>query len=160
VSLPRIVVDNSAIIPAYLPEDASDSYDAGLVTNRARALVRAIRLRRVNAYVPPSFFREFLNVIVARIGQSRDRQLFDQAREHWEDLLDLRLNTVPLKDLLPLLGPLTFDDFCPPADSWYVAAAMQTTATFWISHEHSDGLVEVARRHITVRLLSVEAPDF
>ena len=59
-----------AVLPAYFREPESTVFDAGLVTNRAVALVHAIRLRRVNAYVPPSFYREFLNVATRPLNES------------------------------------------------------------------------------------------
>ena len=46
------------------------------------------------------------------------------------------------------------EDACPAADAWYLAAAMHAKADFWISHEHKDGLVAIAAKHVTVRLLS------
>ena len=55
MSLPRIVLDNSAALPAFFPETRNDYYDAGLVTNRARSLIQTIRAGRVHAYVPPTF---------------------------------------------------------------------------------------------------------
>lgn len=162
MSLPRIVVDNSAMIPAFFPEEDSTAFDARLVTHRARSLVRAIRLRRVNAYVPPSFFREFLNVATAPLGQpqGKSRQAVEQIRAQWDDLLLLPLITVPLQELLHLSAMLTFDDSCPAPDAWYVAAAINTRATLWISHSHRDGLVSVASRHRPVRLLSEETPAY
>lgn len=162
MSLPRIVVDNSAILPAFLPEDRSERYDAGLVTNRSRGLVHAVRMRRVNAYVPPSFFREFLKVAVERASQSgtRSARALDRVREQWDDVLTLGLIPVPLKDVLPLIAALTFDDLCPPEDAWYVAAAMHTDATFWMSHDHGDGLFAVASKHVNVRLLSRQAANY
>ncbi len=163
MSLPRIVVDNSAVIPAFLPEERNDHYDAGLVSNRSRRLVHAIRTRRVNAYVPPSFFREFLHVAVTRATQTGPRAAgaLERVREHWEDLLTLDLIPVRLKDIIFFrTGLLTFDDFCPPADSWYVAAAINTGATFWMSHQHSDGLFAVASKYVRVQLLSASAPEY
>ncbi|HEV2292356.1 MAG TPA: hypothetical protein VGR35_00785 [Tepidisphaeraceae bacterium] len=80
-------------------------------------------------------------------------------RAHWEDLLTLDLIPVQLKDIIRRNGPLTFDKFCPPADSWYVAAAIHTEATFWI-HKHSDNLFAVASRYVRVQLLSTTAPEY
>lgn len=162
MSLPRIVVDNSAVIPAFLPEERNDHYDAGLVTNRSRRLVQAIRTRRVNAYVPPSFFREFLHVAVTRAPQAglRVAGSLERVRAHWEDLLTLDLIPVQLKNIIRRTGPLTFDDFCPPADSWYVAAAIDANATFWMSHKHNDDLFAVASKYVPVRLLSTTSPEY
>ncbi len=162
MSLPRIVLDNSAVVPAFLPEARSDHYDAGLVSNRSRGLVHAVRTRRVNAHVPPSFFREFLNVAVLRASRSgpRSAAALNGVRDMWDDLLTLGLIPVPLIDILHLPGPLTFDDFCPPADAWYVAAAIHTDATLWMSHKHSDELFAVASKHVQVQLLSTTAPPY
>lgn len=162
MSRPRIVIDNSAILPAYFPEGESTHFDAGLVTNRARGLVRAIRTRAVNAFVPPSFFREFLNVatrpLFERGGQVDDRK--EAIREQWNDLLSLPLAVVPVEKLLYDAGVLVLDDACPAADAWYVAAAMNARATLWMSHDHSDGLVAVASRHVNVRLLAKDAGKY
>lgn len=162
MSLPRIVVDNSAMLPAFFPEEESERFDAGLVTNRARALVNAIRLRRVNAYVPPMFFREFLNVATIPLDRPGGRagEHVERVRAQWDDLLSLPLFEVPLKEIKHHSGILSFDDRCPAADSWYVAAAVHAAATLWISHEHRDGLVAVAQRHVNVRLLSREGVDY
>ena len=162
MSLPRIVVDNSAVLPAFFPEAENAAFDAGLVTNRSVSLVRAIRVRRVNAYVPPSFFREFLNVATRPLFErgGRTDALREEIRAQWNDLLSLPLIVVPLPEIVHHSGSLVFDEACPAADTWYVAAAIHTGATFWMSHEHSDGLVAVSSRHITVRLLSKETPNY
>lgn len=162
MSLRRIVVDNSAMQPAFFPEPRSDHFDAGLVTNRARSLVNAVRLSRVRAYVPPSFFREFLNVALARLDARGGRTAddVDYVRAQWDDLLTLGLITVPLEEIVHHSGILALDEQCPPADAWYVAAAVHARADFWMSHEHSDGLVAAASRHVKVRLLSKEAVDY
>lgn len=162
MSLPHVVVDNSAILPAYFPEKDRIEFDAGLVTNRSRALVHAIRMRRVNAYVPPSFFREFLNVATMPLYQPGGwkEDLIEQIRGQWEDLLLLPLIVVPTSEILHFSGILAFEERCPATDTWYVAAAANSKATFWMSHEHRDGLVTVAKRHARVRLLVDEAPDY
>jgi hypothetical protein len=162
MSLSRIVVDNSAILPAYFPESGDRLFDAGLVTNRARALVQAIRVRQVNAYVPPSFFREFLNVASQPLYQpgGRTTDQVEHIRAQWEDLLSLPLIVVPLDPLIHQCGNFVFNDFCPAADTWYVAAAVHTRATFWISHEHSDGLAGIASKYVDVKVLSKSAPNY
>lgn len=162
MSLPRVVVDNSAMQPAFFPEVTNEHFDAGLVTNRARTLVHAIRLRRVNAYVPPSFFREFLNVAIRRFddgGERRGRDL-KFVRGQWEELLTLPLIVTPLNGITATTTQLAFEDLCPPEDTWYVAAALHAGATFWMSHAHRDGLLSVATRHVPVRLLSEEPPSY
>jgi hypothetical protein len=160
MSLPRIVVDNSAMLPAFFPETKHHKYDAGLITNRARSLVQAIRMRRVNAYVPPSFFREFLHVGTLPIDQPGGRSpvVIERIRAQWEDLLSLPLIVVPLREIIHHCGILAFDDHCPSADAWYLAAAVHAHATIWISHEHVDGFAGIASRQVPVRLLSDSAP--
>ena len=162
MSLPRVVVDNSAVLPAFFPEAGSAAFDARLVTNRAVALVHAIRTRRVNAYVPPSFFREFLNVATRPLYErgGRSDELREEIRGQWEDLLSLPLIVVPSQEIIHHSGILAFDDFCPAADTWYVAAAVHARATFWMSHEHTDGLFAIASRHVEVRLLSRDAANY
>jgi hypothetical protein len=160
MSLPRIVVDNSALLPAFFPESSSVHFDAGLVTNRSRALVHAIRTRRVNAFVPPSFYREFLNVAVMRTASTRNAGYLERVRAQWEDLLSLKLINVPLDKILYESGRLTFEELCPAVDAWYVAASVWANATFWMSHAHKNGLVDVAARFAPVRLLASEAPDY
>jgi len=162
MNLPRVVVDNSAVLPAFFPEAGSSAFDAGLVTNRAVALVHAIRMRRVSGYVPPSFYREFLNVATRPMNErgGRSDQIREEIRAQWEDLLSLPLVVVPLQEIIHHAGTLALDDFCPAADAWYVAAAVHARATFWMSHDHTDGLVAVASRHVAVRLLSKEAPNY
>src|SRR5580698_2745476 len=99
MNLPRIVVDNSAMLPAFFPEAEHGAFDAGLVTNRARALVQAIRARRVSAFVPPSFFREFLNTATWELYRPGgwDSEQAERIRVQWEDLLSLKLIVVPVK---------------------------------------------------------------
>ena len=162
MSLPRIVVDNSAVLSAFFPEPERPEFDAGLITNRSRALVQAIRVRRVKAFVPPSFFREFLNVATWPLFQPGGRiaEVAERIRAQWEDLLTLPLIVVPTKEIIDHSGSLTFDDHCPATDSWYVAAAANVGATFWMSHEHRDGLVAIASRHVPVRSLAREAPGY
>lgn len=162
MSLQRIVVDNSAMLPAYFPEGEREAFDAGLVTNRSRALVQAIRARRVDAYVPPSFFREFLNVATAPLDMrgGRDGPHAEHIRNQWDDVLSLKLIPVPVQKILHQSGILVFDYGCPAADAWYVAAAMHASATLWMSHEHRDGLAAIAAQHVEVRLLSEQAPDY
>jgi hypothetical protein len=162
MSLARIVLDNSAIIPAYFPQASSPNFDAGLVTNRARALVHAVRLRRVDAFVPPSFFREFLNVVTTPLYQPGGwaSRFADEIRAHWEDLLSLPLIHIPVEEILHHSGILAFEDHCPSADTWYVAAAVHASATLWMSHEHKDGLFTIANRLVNVRLLSNESPGY
>ena len=162
MSLPRVVVDNSAMLPAFFPEAQSPHFDAGAVTNRARTLVHAIRTRRVNAFVPPSFFREFLNVSIQRLDSRGGRRgdALEHVRAQWEDLLLLPLITVHLDKIIYRSGELALDEQCPPEDSWYVAAATHAGATLWMSHAHRDGLAEVAAKHVEVRLLSVESPRY
>src|SRR2546425_680292 len=81
--------------------------------------------RRVNAYVPPSFFREFLNVATRPLFERGRRidELREEIRAHWDDLLSLPLIVVPLREIDHHSGALVFDDLCPAADAWYVAAA-------------------------------------
>jgi hypothetical protein len=162
MNLPRVVVDNSAILPAFFPEVGDKLFDSGLVTNRSRALVQAIRTRRVKAYVPPSFFREFLHT--ATFGLSKPGGWNDlkaaEVRAQWDELIALKLIAVPLDEIIDHSAILTFQDRCPATDSWYVAAAVHARAEFWMSHEHKDGLVTVASKHIKVRLLSTEAPSY
>lgn len=162
MSLSLIVVDNSAIVPAFFPEEKSPHFDAGLVTNRSRALVLAIRLRRVQAFVPPSFYREFLNgasrPLEQRSGSNNDTR--EWVREQWSDLLTLPLSVVPIDRISHHAGTLVLDDRCPAADAWYVVAAVETKATFWMSHRHVDGLYEVASQHVDVKLLADTAPGF
>jgi hypothetical protein len=43
---------------------------------------------------------------------------------------------------------LVFREKLSPPDSWYVAAAMHADAELWFSHEHQDGSVAIARRHL------------
>lgn len=162
MSLPHIVVDNSAMLPAFFPEDENPNFDAGLVTNRSRGLVHSIRQRRVNAYVPPSFFREFLNVAMMPLNRpgTKPQGLLQNIREQWEDLLSLPLIVVPLEEILHHSGILAFEDLCPATDTWYVATAVHAKATFWMSHEHHDGLASIASRHVKVRMLYKEAPDY
>lgn len=161
MSLPRIVVDNSAVLPAFFPEGRSALFDAGLVAARSRSLVHAIRTRRVNAFVPPSFFREFLHVAVTRAQTGgRTAGALHRVREQWEDLVSLPLISVPLAEILHHSGILTFDDSCPPNDAWYVVAAVHANATFWMSHDHGDGLFAVASKHVNVRLLSRQAANY
>ena len=163
MSLRRIVVDNSAVIPAYFPEADNDDFDAGLVNNRARSLVQAIRIRNVSAYVPPSFFREFLNVSTRPLDQPGGWKInhVEEIRAQWEDLLSLPLIVVPHDEIVHHSGVLVFDDHCPAADARYVAAAIHTSADLWMSHEHRDGLAHIARKYIKkVGLLSIEAPSF
>jgi predicted nucleic acid-binding protein len=162
MSMPRIVVDNSAIIPFYFPERESSSYDAGLVNNRSRALVAAIRLRRVQALVPPSFYREILNVAVRPIfdpGGCRQENI-SAIRAQWEDLLILPLQTSRLEQIIGLSGQFVFEEKCPAPDAWYVATAKHADATFWMSHDHADGLFAVASQHVTVKLLSDDTPNY
>jgi len=162
MSLPRIVVDNSAILPAFFAEKENDIFNAGLVTNRARALVNAIRMRRVDAFVPPSFYREFLNVSTRSLYEpgGRTHETTEAIREQWEDLLLLGLIPVRLDEIVHHSGILVFEDSCPAADAWYIAAAIHANARLWISHEHRDGLVAIAKKHVDVRLLSDEAPKY
>jgi hypothetical protein len=112
MSLTRIVVDNSAMLPAFFPEERSAQFDAGVVTNRARSLVHAIRLRRVNAFVPPSFFREFLNVAITRAeagADSRDAATLERVRDQWYDLLSLPLIPIPVGEIIHHSGTLALD---------------------------------------------------
>jgi hypothetical protein len=162
MNLPRIVVDNSAMLPAFFPEAEHNSFDAGLVTNRARALVQAIRTRRVNAFVPPSFFREFLNTATWELLRPGgwDSQRAERIRAQWDDLLSLNLIVIPLHEILHHSATLVFENACPAPDAWYVAAAVHARAVFWMSHEHRDGLVKVASTYVAVRLLSQEAVDY
>jgi hypothetical protein len=78
----------------------------------------------------------------------------------WEDLLILPLQTLRLDTIIGLSGQFVFEDSCPAPDAWYIATAKQTDATFWMSHDHSDGLSAIASRHVPVRLLSEEAPNY
>jgi predicted nucleic acid-binding protein len=162
MKLPRIVLDNSAALPAFFPEAESLHYDAGLVTNRAKSLIHAIGVGRVRAYVPASFFREFLNVISYPlfVPGKKDADLKQQIQVQWENLLSLNLIVVQTKEIMHHSGILTFEDGCPAADSWYVAAAAHAHADLWMSHEHKDGLVAVASKHVVVRMLSKEAANY
>jgi len=164
MSLPRIVVDNSAILPAYFPEAEHAAFDAKLVTNRARALVHRILMGRVKAFVPPSFYREFLNVstlpLYAHDGRGRNPEQLRRIRAQWDDLLLLPLIVVPLGQILHHSGTLAFDDGCPAADAWYVAAAVHSQATLWISHAHSDDLLAAASKHVSVRLLARHTVEY
>jgi predicted nucleic acid-binding protein len=164
MGLPRIVVDNSAMLPAFFAEDNSDKFDAGLVTNRSRSLVQAIRMRCVNAYVPPSFFREFLNVATQPLyrPEGRTADAIERIRDQWDDLLRLPLITLPLKEIIHHSGTLAFDEACPAADTWYVASAVHVSGDLWLSHAHQDGVADIAknRANVVVRLLSDEAPNY
>lgn len=162
MELQRVVLDNSAVIPAYFPESQNPLFDAGLITNRSRSLLHAIRTRRVNAFVPPSFFREFLNVSTRPLFQpgQKDPLVAEGIRSQWDDLLSLPLVIVDTEDILHRVGGLVFDAGCPAADAWYVAAAMHAQATFWMSHEHGDGLAAIAAKHVPVGMLSKQMPAF
>lgn len=162
MSLPGIVVDNSAVVPAYFREDEHDRFDAGLVTNRPRSLIHAIRMRKVNTFVPPSFFREFLNVCTQPLFQPgrRDQSLVEEIRTQWEELLSLRLFVIRTQDICDLCGDLVFNEQCPSADAWYVAAAIHAKATLWMSHDHRDGLAAIAARFVEVNLLSKQSPAY
>ena len=162
MSRPRVVVDNSAILPAYIPEEENDLFDAGLLNSRSRSLVAAIRRERVQAFVPPSFFREFLNVATKPLFKpgGRTESKSEEIQAHWEDLLILPLQTARLESIIGRSGELVFDAGCPAADAWYVAAAEHAQATLWMSHEHRDGLFEIASRHVAVRLLSRDTPNY
>lgn len=162
MSLPRIVVDNSAVLPAYFPEDRATAFNPRTVNQRAESLVHAIRARRVNAFVPPSFFREFLNVATrpldARSGHAAETR--EMIHAQWLDLLTLPLIVIPVREIAHVSGELFFNDQCPAPDTWYVAAAIHAKATLWVSHDHSDGLVRAASRHVAVRLLSREPVSY
>ena len=70
------------------------------------------------------------------------------------------MGVVLIADIIDQSAILTFEDRCPAPDSWYVAAAVCTNAELWISHEHKDGLVAIAAKHVKVRLLSKEPPQY
>src|SRR5204862_5195151 len=112
--------------------------------------------------VPPSFFREFLNVSTLPLTEigGRNQEAVENIRAQWDDLLSLPLVVVPLQEIIHHSGVLVFDENCPAPDSWYIASAAHASATLWMSHEHSDGLAQAARRHVEVRLLSEQSPNY
>jgi predicted nucleic acid-binding protein len=158
----QVVVDNSAMLPAFLGEDESSGFDAGLVVNRSRALVRAIRGRQLRAFVPTSFYREFLNnacrLLEGRTSEGVREVQRERVRDRWQELLDLPLVVIEAEPLLVRAGQLSIDEGCPSADSWYVAAAEHADATLWMSHRHRDDLYAAASRHVPVSLLSDTSP--
>ena len=162
MSVRRVVVDNSALMPAFFPEPTSRLFDAKLVTNRALSLMQAIRLKEVVAYVPPSFYREFLNNVAVllneRMSVTQRLALREDLVQHWNALLDLPLVTIDVRDIVWRAGDLSLREDCPSADSWYVAAAEHAKAKFWMSHRHRDGLHAIASKFVQVGLLSEDSP--
>lgn len=155
----RIVPDCSVLLPAFFPETllvGGQSFD---LSARARPLELAIRSRLVRAIAPDMLLAEFLKIAWSKASDRAGPQLVlcEEAREQIFRFLQLPIVSLAASRIAGATLDLMALQAIAPADSWYVACALQANAELWISHRHSDGLVEKATaRGIDVHLLAEE----
>ncbi|MGH7213512.1 MAG: type II toxin-antitoxin system VapC family toxin [Tepidisphaeraceae bacterium] len=155
----RIVPDNSVMIPAFFPETLPYRGNDFDLSARARPIAESIRLAEVVAFAPDALFQEFLDVAYrkARPRSGGSSIGFDELEQQFIAFAKLDITTVPAPELAATALDLVRNAEISPADSWYVACAIHTDAEIWVSHEHSDGLIEKAKKvHRAVHTLTAE----
>ena len=153
----RNVPDNPVMVPAFVREDDQPDGAAASLSRLAKPVADAIRLHRVKAFAPEQLHAEFLRIIREKaLGRdSQQRLSSEQARDALRSFRELPITYLPSKQVAEEAERLTFECGISADDSWYVAAALAARAEFWMSHDHSDGLAEAARREgVAVRVLS------
>jgi predicted nucleic acid-binding protein len=144
----RVVADASVLLPAFFPEILLYQGGEFDLSRRARPLAASIRSHRVSAFAPEILRHEFIDAARKKADTRTAAGVIsiDAAYKRIDDFLDLPIVYVPGKQICVMAIDLMRKLSLSTADSWYLACAIHTDSEFWISHEHSDQLVGLARR--------------
>ncbi len=155
----RIVVDTSAIVPAFFPDGV------GRIDRGAAALLNAVRHRHVVAFAPEMLRFEFMSRVIRRIQELRDEGVERDTAVLEMEAQWLSFTNLGKRSLVytpsEALSAIAWDAACryntPPPDSWFLACARLHDAELWMSHPAEDGAGEAAKRYgVVVRYLSHE----
>jgi predicted nucleic acid-binding protein len=150
----RIVVDTSALVPAFFPERSR------AVNRGALRLLAAIRTRAAVAFAPEVLQAEFLKRAVRRlieltdVGRERDTAVLE-VEAQWLEFLRAPIVYTPALVLAATAWDATSRHSMPAPDSWFLACALHHDAELWLSHPPADSAGEWARRYgASIRYLS------
>ena len=144
-----IVPDTPALVPAYFAERFVVDGKPFPLRQRSERLLNAILVGEVITFAPQILRFEFLSTASQYKTGYRGKVSIGEHefREIMEDFLfDLPITYVPGRELDFVALDLINNQFLSPPDAYHLACAMSRNAELWVSHEHSDGFVENARR--------------
>jgi hypothetical protein len=147
-NLRRIVPDASVVLAARFPQTMVGR-ELTNVSRRAVPLLNQIGVGAAIAFAPDQLLVEVMTIAYRICTERSGAKYVGLTREHAEnavtETIKLPINYVPATTLAPIALDLVQSKRIPPPDSWYVACAIYHDAELWISHNHSDGLIERAR---------------
>lgn len=111
----RLIVDASVATKWFVEEETG--------TLKAAQILRLIREDHIQVIVPELFLIEVGNVLRRVAGEQKIT--YDEAKDAWEDLLDLALPTVPDRELALIGVPLAIKHKGGAADAVYLALALR-----------------------------------
>ena len=146
----RIVPDASVMLPAFFPEVLELGEGTFDLTKRALPVVHQIRPASVRAFAPEHLRHEFIHNAREKasprtgVGQID----VDDAFRRIEEMLALPIVYVAGREIANIAMDLIRQSPISTADAWYLACAIHADAELWLSlsHEHADGIVQLARR--------------
>lgn len=156
----RIVIDTSAIVPAFFP-DGTTRVDQG-----AASLLAAIEHSRVVAFAPEVLQAELLKRAARRLDELVQTGIgrgtaVASVEGLWLRFLRARIVYTPAAVLAAIAWDATCRYSAPAPDSWFVACAIHHDAVLWMSHPPKDRAGEQGRRYgADVRYLSQDKADF
>lgn len=138
----RIVPDTSVIVEALLTSGG------GVRQARANQLLSAVLNNSVITFAPDTLLVEFTKVAFNyHHGARREVSMaVEEIDAQLDSFLTMPFVYVPSEDLAISAIHHTRAHHLSPTDFWFLAAAEQHAAELWISHEHTDGFTEIARR--------------
>ena len=153
----RIVPDASVMLPAFFPEVLELGGSTFDLTKRALPVLHQIRLASVRAFAPEHLRHEFIHnareKASPRTGAGQTGA--DDAFRRIEEMLSLPIVYVPGRAIADVALDVIRRFSISTADAWYLACAIHADAELWLSHEHADGIVQLARQvHPHVHVLT------
>jgi predicted nucleic acid-binding protein len=150
----RIVPDNSVLIEALL------ELKSGLRSRRAGQFLSALLNGSVVCFAPDILFVEFIKVAFDfRGGKRQHSARSDEIDAQIGLFQQMEIIYIPSKEIAPRALDLCRNRQISPTDSWYLAAAEESSAELWISHDQKDGFTANAR-NVYDKVYTLERDDF
>jgi predicted nucleic acid-binding protein len=150
----RIVPDNSVLVEALFGSEK------GLRLKRASQFLTAALNRSIICLAPDTLIVEFIKVAFDFRGGKREHSATpDEIDAQIELFLSIKIAYIPSRKIARRALHHCRANQLSPTDSWYLAAAEESSAELWISHDQKDGFTANAR-NVYGKVFTLERNDF